>query len=1158
MSAVDDGPDGHWLGALERHDLRRLVGARSLSLALGSHHRYETPPARTGAVVRAELYDDTGATAETFSVEIRVDGDGALVGVCTRCAATFGPCLHAGILAVDLACSTPMREALLAGTSTRPMADGAPERRRALHLELGFDGALGAWTAPAAAATALEIAAAPSTDVEAGVGRAYGERRVAQGDAALSILVRMRGDRRLLSGREIAELTAAPGRLLPRDRRVLEYARERGSKKGVFAAGIDASLALEAMRHHAGVLTTGWKTPLRFRAMAVHPVLRLGRDAPELPRGFEALSAMWVSPDGVAAFSFADATLFPGPFPFVWTKTGAIHPVAPEVDLDLARQLARAPVLFVPPGRLKETGAMVLRATRGRGVLVPPHAAFGLAPLETPRIVLRLEGEPLAVTGTLTAHYSTRAVPLLPTDAGADEDRRDLDAEARAVARLVSAGLVEEAVRAAGERAIAFWRDDLPSLRAAHDPRIEVELTPRLAGVRVGAPLSGRVHVVLEGDWLKTRLDFAAGDLPVELGRVREALARKERWVELDDGTLSRIDASLEALVDEASAVMGDASEALLPVHQLGRLERWISENDGRVDAATEALRRRLRALSVAPEPDLPLGLEGTLRPYQRHGLAWLQFLEELGAGGILADDMGLGKTITTLAFLLRQKEKRGAAPSLVVCPTSVATGWLREAARFTPGLNMVLYHGPSRDPAAVAKADVAVTTYALLRADVEALAAIPFRTVVLDEAQNIKNPESATTRAATRLSARTRLALSGTPMENRLRELWSLASFANPGILGTPRAFDTRFERPLTADRAAPVAPELRAIVRPFLLRRTKTEVLTELPPKTEIDRTVTLTTADKRMYDALALTLRDGLRQDIEKRGLGAASLSVFAALTRLRQMACDPRLVDPSLVAIASAKREAFMDLVRELVAEGRRALVFSQFVSLLTLWRRDLDQEQIGYEYLDGATTRRDEVVQRFQEGSAPLFLISLKAGGTGLNLTAADTVIHCDPWWNPAVEDQATDRAYRIGQDKPVTVVRLVARGTIEEKILALKAKKRELTSAVIGEGGGALAGITEEDIRLLLGDAELAFTDDDGEPEDKADSWATASEIVDDAYHALVKDAQRWLREVGRYEEALAAKLDLPVPYASRLVAGLPFPCARGLGERLRVKLREA
>jgi SNF2 family DNA or RNA helicase len=683
--------------------------------------------------------------------------------------------------------------------------------------------------------------------------------------------------------------------------------------------------------------------------------------------------------------------------------------------------------------------------------------------------------------------------------------------------------------------------------------------------------------VALEGNWLATRLEFRSDELDVELDAIRHALDRKRRWVTLSDGTLTRISSSIESLAGEAADVMS-GREALLPAHQLGRLERWIEENDGRVDAQVQALRSRLRALAVAADPIMPAALHATLRPYQCLGLAWLQFLQALGAGGILADDMGLGKTITTLAFLLQRKEAEGPAPSLVVCPTSVVTNWAREAARFTPGLRVVVLHGSGRArlAASIAESDLAVTTYALLRRDAEALAALRFRCAILDEAQNVKNADSATARAARRLDASMRIALSGTPIENRLAELWSLASFTNPGMLGTARAFETRFERPIATDKGSPLASRLRAIVRPFLLRRTKSEVLPELPPKTEVDRFVLLGRSEKRMYDALAHSLRASVARDVERRQ-GLASLSVFTALTRLRQMACDTRLVDPRLERGESAKRAAFLEIVRELVAEGRRALVFSQFVELLTLWRRDLDAEGIAYEYLDGSTTHRERVVARFQEGTAPLFLISLKAGGAGLNLTAADTVIHCDPWWNPAVEDQATDRAHRIGQDKPVTVVRLIARGTIEEKILSLKATKRELTKVVVGGEASALAGLTDEDIRMLLGDAETepdadadAETEtepeidaggiDDGgdaaKPRSPTDVLSTGDRVVDSDYDALVSEVRWWLASTGRLETDLASIADLPVEFANRLARGEPFPCSRAAATRIRARIR--
>jgi superfamily II DNA or RNA helicase len=1194
ISPPEDGAHTSWLAVFDRALLRKLVSRRSLDVALASDLRYARPPVIVKdedaddddpeTAVHATLGDEVSEDrapvvaegSRFFRVELRVvDGNSTLSGECSRCVQTFGPCLHVAVLAVDLACSSELRKALLDGASTDEAAARAPEVRFAVDAEVRFDGALGAWLAPTANGTRVEIAASPFADIDPHLGRTYGEKFDPAHTRVLSVVVRRADERKLLSSNEIVGGSRERVQFGARDRRVLEYARDRGSgRKAVYAVGVEASLTIEAMRVHAGVFADGYKGLLEFRAETVRPSIALvDAGAPGSKPPFASLAAQWVTEKTATRIAFADSIFFAGPFPFVWTKAGAIYRVARDVDLDFATQLARASTLLVPRGKLREAGSKLLRAARGRGIALPAHETFGLPPTETPRIVLRLAGEPLDVTGELLAVYREREVSLFPADGVGSEEGRDLQYEAQARAHMEAAGVVrhgdEDAaiddshIAMSDEAAIAFWQEGLIALRAASDPPIDVQLSERLARVRIGAPLAGRVHVVLEGNWLDTRLEFTSKELPVELDVIRAALARKKRWVALSDGTLSRVSSSIAALAEEASEVMKGA-EAKLPAHQLGRLDRWIDENDGRMDVAVDTLRSRLRALAVAVDPDMPSRLDATLRPYQRLGLSWLQFLQAIGAGGILADDMGLGKTITTLAFLQRRKELEGPAPTLVVCPTSVATNWVREAARFTPDLRVLLLHGPSREraAAAIAESDVVVTTYALLRRDIDALAAIRFRCAVLDEAQNIKNSDSATTRAAGRLDASMRLALSGTPIENRLRELWSLASFANPGILGTARAFETRFERPIATDRGSPLAAELRAIVRPFLLRRTKDEVLKELPPKTEIDRVVTLKAADKRMYDALAHSLRAGLAKDVEKRG-GLASLSVFTALTRLRQMACDPRLVDARLAheGAESAKREAFLELVRELVAEGRRALVFSQFVQLLTLWRKDLDAEGIGYEYLDGKTTKRDEVVARFQEGRAPLFLISLKAGGAGLNLTAADTVIHCDPWWNPAVEDQATDRAYRIGQDKPVTVVRLVARGTIEEKIFSLKAKKRELTKVVIGDDARALEGLTEDDVRLLLGDAEVdddAADDDDDGTDERAptDVLATAKSVLDPDFDALVVEVQWWLASTGRLATDLAALADLPAPFAVALANGEPFPCSRAVADRISARLR--
>jgi len=1175
-----------WLPFLVEERLSRLLGARTLEIALGSDLLYVTAPRVWDNTVQATLGRNPanvpdGLRPDVISVAIELTpAHNAIFGVCSRCMQSFGPCPHTAVLAVDLASSAELRDALLQGSDTRALAARAPKGRLRAHLEVTFETALDDWLRPTSKGRAIEIAASVES-VDGFVRYGYGSRLDPTSSHTLSVTTRLRGERKLCAPRDLSPRT----QLHARDRHAIEHAKDLGGgKKALLAVGVDASLTLEAMRVHGGVFAAGFKRRLEFRTERVRPVVVLtSAQATEVSRerdaehAFDQLSATWVG-DAGTTLAFEGSFFFPGPFPYVWAPPGLLFPVAPGVDLELATQLAARSVLRVPPGKLGAVGARLLRATHGRGIVMPAREAFGLPTLDMPRFVLRIVGEPLDFAGELAAVYRAREIILAgkTRDLAPADETRDRESEERAIVALERAGLLARSVgtpedpagdaglgvlRLQDEEAVSFWQRGLLGLRDETDPPLEVVLSETLARVRVGAPLESRVRVSLEGNWLDTRLEFSSGELGVELGAVREALGKKRRWVRLSDGSLSRISASIEALTEESALVMNGQGHALLPAHQLGRIDRWLEENDGRVDEHVEALRSRLRALAVSAEPVMPEGLNATLRGYQRRGLAWLQFLQALGAGGILADDMGLGKTITTLAFLLQRKESEGAAPSLVVCPTSVAGNWVREAERFTPDLRVVLLHGTSRtrEHARVADADIVVTTYALLRRDLEKLSSQPFRVVVLDEAQNIKNADAATTRAAGRLQAGMRLALSGTPMENRLAELWSLASFANPGILGTLRAFETRFERPIVADGKSPLTTELRALVRPFLLRRTKDEVLGELPPKTEIDRFVTLRVGDKRMYDALAHALRASVAQDLEKRG-AQSSLSVFTALTRLRQMACDPRLVDPKSPPAASAKREAFLELVRELVLEGRRALVFSQFVQLLTLWRIDLDAEKIAYEYLDGSTVKRDEVVRRFQEGTAPLFLVSLKAGGAGLNLTAADTVIHCDPWWNPAVEDQATDRTHRIGQDKPVTVVRLVARGTIEEKILSLKAKKRELTQAVIGDDAAALAGLTQADVARLLGDAdvddadETVSTDSPGAPSPR-DKLATAKAVASPEYYTLVDDVKRWLVTTRRLESDLAVLVDLPPAYVARLVRGEPFPCSRAVATRIRARL---
>ena len=490
---------------------------------------------------------------------------------------------------------------------------------------------------------------------------------------------------------------------------------------------------------------------------------------------------------------------------------------------------------------------------------------------------------------------------------------------------------------------------------------------------------------------------------------------------------------------------------------------------------ALRALGRQLRqAGGTIPEAIVPASFHGSLREYQARGVDWLQFLRGAELGGILADDMGLGKTVQTLAHLLiDQAEGRLTTPALIVCPTSLIPNWTMEAEKFAPSLRVLPLHGPARKERfrEIKDHDLILTTYPLLARDHAVLVDRVWHAVILDEAQTIKNPNAETTRQALRLKARQRLCLSGTPLQNHLGELWSLFDFLSPGFLGSQRGFRARYRTPIEKHGDVDRQIMLNKRVRPFMLRRTKDEVATELPPKTEISEVVEMEQAQRAIYDGIRLAMHSRVRAAIADKGLARSGIIILDALLKMRQACCDPRLLKLKAVEKAkagSAKLDRLMEMLPIMISEGRRILLFSQFTEMLALIEQRLWDEKIEYVMLTGDTRDRRTPVKNFQAGKVPVFLISLKAGGVGLNLTAADTVIHYDPWWNPAAEDQATDRAHRIGQSKKVFVHRLVTLGTIEEKMEQLKQRKRALVNAVMAaEQGGALK-MTMEDIEALF------------------------------------------------------------------------------------------
>ncbi|MFG0263385.1 MAG: DEAD/DEAH box helicase, partial [Novipirellula sp. JB048] len=446
----------------------------------------------------------------------------------------------------------------------------------------------------------------------------------------------------------------------------------------------------------------------------------------------------------------------------------------------------------------------------------------------------------------------------------------------------------------------------------------------------------------------------------------------------------------------------------------------------------------------------------------------WLARLSKWGVGGVLADDMGLGKTVQTLGVLL---DRAALGPTLVIAPTSVGDNWVREAERFAPSLKPHLYRDSDRQELidAVGPGDLVVVSYQLVQRDAKKFATRDWSTLILDEAQFIKNSQTKTSRAIRMINADWRIGLSGTPLENHLGELWSLFRTISPGLLGSWDRFRNRFADPIERHKDDKQRQSLARLVRPFILRRTKNKVLKELPERTEITLHAELSQAERKRYEDVRMAaLAELSGESTDAAQAGQQRIRTLAWLTRLRQLACHPRLVDTTWKK-GSAKLDLLMNLVEELREGEHRALVFSQFVKHLSVIREALDKQGITYQYLDGATAapERQRRVDAFQNGEGELFLISLKAGGTGLNLTAADYVIHLDPWWNPAVEDQATDRAHRIGQQKPVTVYRLVAEGTIEEQILQLHADKRELVAGVLDGTDRAARMDTDELIKLI-------------------------------------------------------------------------------------------
>jgi len=825
-----------------------------------------------------------------------------------------------------------------------------------------------------------------------------------------------------------------------------------------------------AARTPAGSLELAWLAPDPGAPFALRLALERARGGYELRSRFERpgerLPADAVRLALASGFLVREGLLsrFGGAHHLGWLieSRGGLQVRALEVDdfvADLVATPGCPPVELPPELGFHEEGASPVPRLRFERL---PEAGSG---------VLRARLE--FVYGAASVAASDPAPRVLEREARVVH-ARDAAAEQAALAHLAALGFARAAPRG-GPRSQGF---DLTLAPRAFEPAVAELLDKGFEVEAAGARLrrAGRswASVTSGIDFFDVAggIDFGgeAAPFPELLAAAREG----RRFVRLGDGSHGLLPRAWLARSGALAGLADAGGDALrFRTSQAALLDVWLEgQQQVEVDRAFAALRARLARFAGIEPCAEPAGFHGRLRGYQREGLGWLEFLREFGLGGCLADDMGLGKTVQVLALLLARKQaQQEPRPSLVVAPRSVVHNWRDEAGRFTPTLRVLDYTGAERTALReqIPAHDLVLTTYGTLRRDVETLAGIRFEHVVLDEAQAIKNAGSRTARAARALRSEHRLALTGTPVENHLGELGSLFEFLNPGMLGRSSALRALASPSALGNGGREALDALARALRPFLLRRVKAQVLAELPEKTEQVIACELGARQRRLYDQLREHYRASLNARIAKNGLARSRIHVLEALLRLRQAACHPALVSPRHAEVPAAKLEALWAQLEEVVAASHKALVFSQFTELLGIVRAGLDTRGIDYAYLDGKTRDRKRQVARFQEDAeCPLFLISLKAGGLGLNLTAAEYVFLLDPWWNPAVEAQAIDRAHRIGQQRPVFAYRLIARDTVEEKILELQARKRELVEAVIGEDTGGLASLTAEDLERLL------------------------------------------------------------------------------------------
>ena len=768
---------------------------------------------------------------------------------------------------------------------------------------------------------------------------------------------------------------------------------------------------------------------------------------------------------------------------FVFRLDGEQRRVLPP----LLRALVRSPggVAFSPEEEARVVARLLPRLRSAATVHVEADLAGSLYSAGlSPRVYLDRCGDGIAAT--VEFWYEDVCInpfsgPEAPLPAGAAPERiliRDFDTE-RAVLAFFDRGFRFErgtAVLEDEDRLYGFLHDDLPLLA----DQAELFMSEEFRRLRIRDARAFRTGLRYEEPRNLLSFTFQHAEITdEELRSILAALQKRRRYFRLRDGTFVDLEDGMLQTVSRAMDDLGLDGEGLtrgaieLPPYRALYLDAQLQRlEQGRVER-NQAFKRLVLNLREPQDTDTPVPAEvaGVLRDYQRTGFRWMRTLSDFGMGGILADDMGLGKTLQTFAYLLSVRRSEDP-PALVVAPSSLLFNWQQEARRFAPSLRTVVVSGPPCQRQELMKefanADLVVTSYPLLRRDAETYAGIPFSACFLDEAQHIKNASSVNARAVKQIQAPRRFALTGTPIENALDELWSIFDFLMPGFLLSLSRFQALYARPIAEGDAAALQ-RLSALIAPFVLRRMKKDVLKELPPKFESRMSCEMTEDQKKVYLAQLALARREVREELEANGLERGRIRILSILVRLRQICCHPASFLPDYAG-ESGKMQLLAEIVGEALESGHRLLVFSQFTSILSILRAWADGQGIACQYLDGSTpvAERADLVRRFNAGDGALFLISLKAGGTGLNLTGADMVVHFDPWWNPAVEDQATDRAYRIGQKQSVQVIKLIAKGTVEEKVIEMQQRKKGLADAILKPGETFLSRLSEDELLALF------------------------------------------------------------------------------------------